>query len=39
MKDTYFDLLCDKIEKEYNEYIAELKKAVLKIYFIVVMKK
>lgn len=26
MKDTYFDLLCDKIEKEYNEYIAELKK-------------
>lgn len=26
MKDTYFDLLCDKIEKEYNEYITELKK-------------
>lgn len=25
MNDTYFDLLCDKIEKEYNDYIAELK--------------
>lgn len=26
MDNTYFNLLCDKIEKEYNDFISELKK-------------